>query len=258
MADGSGIVSSDIVGYGYYQVPAGYSIFSPVFKSVDSTTVDLNEITPTTTNRVALTGNAKVTIFKLSTSGAYGTSYAWYPAVGWSSDNGATGVSDGVVTFTSGEGFALSSTYKELNGVESTNKKAVAAPMAMLVSGKVDLECKNMIPYGYSISGNATPLPLDLNDITPITTNSVALTGNAKVTVFKLGSNGAYETSYAWYPAVGWSSDNGATGVTTGVVTFTAGEGFALSSTYKELNGVESTNKKATAAPLLLQLKKPL
>ena len=252
------VVSSDIVGYGYYQVPAGYSIFSPVFKSVSGENFDLNDITPTTTNRVALTGNAKVTVFKLTTTGAYGTSYAWYPAVGWSADGGTTGVSDGVVTFTSGEGFAMSSTYKELNGVESTNKKAVAAPMAMLVSGEVDLVCKNAVPYGYSISGNATPLPLDLNDITPITTNSVALTGNAKVTVFKLGTAGTYETSYAWYPSVGWSADGGATGLANGIVTFTAGEGFALSSTYKELNGVESTNKKAVGAPLLLQLKKPL
>ena len=229
-----------------------------MFKSISGNTVDLNDITPTTTNAVAITGNARVTIFKLGSSGAYGTMYAWYPAVGWSSDNGATGVANGVVTFTSGEGFALSSTYKELNGVESTNKKAVAAPMAMRVAGEVDLVCKNVVPAGYSISGNATPVALDINDITPMTTNSVALVGNARITVFKLGTSGTYGTMYAWYPAVGWSSDNGASGVANGVVTFAPGEGFALSSTYKELNGVESTNKKAVAAPMLLQLKKPI
>ncbi len=254
-------IESGIVGYGYYQVPVGYSIWSPVFKSMGAGAVDLTAIKPATTNLVDISGDGKVVIFKLSTTGAYGTSYGWIGSKGgWSSD-GSTIIGKGVVTFSDGEGFAMNNSVKVLpaTGAESTARTAVAAPITLFTSGEVDLVCKNEVPYGYSISGNATPVAIDLVDVYPTTLLGATISGDGKVVVFKLGTDGKYGTSYGWIGSQnGWSAD-GSTILTRGTVTFAPGEGYAMNNGVKvTAAGVESTARTASPSAIKMVLPVPV
>jgi hypothetical protein len=239
-------------------VPYGFSVFTATFKDVANEGIDLNSLKPTTTAGVTLTGDGKATVYVLGTDGNYGTSVMWYGSKGyWSKDNGATKIADGEVVIKNGEGFALNNSLKTLDGAESTNRKAVESPAAITVSGEVDLICSNVVPFGYSINGNSTPIAFDLRDVVPQTPAGVAITGDGKATVYLLGTDGNYGTSIIWYGSKGfWSQDNGSTEIKETIIP--PGVGFALNNGLKIKDGVESTARGSVESSAVLKLPAPI
>jgi hypothetical protein len=240
-------------------VPYGYAVFTATFKGVSTTGgIDLNTLKPATQAGVVLVGDSKVKIFVLDEGGNYGTPIVWYGTKGyWSKDNGATKIPDGEVVIENGEGFALNNGLKTLDGVESTNRKAVESPAVLTVSGEVDLVCSNVVPYGYSINGNSTPVAFDLRNVIPQTPSCITITGDSKVKIYTLGLDGNYGAPIVWYGSKGyWSQDNGATEIKETILK--PGEGFALNNGLKTLDGVESTNRKAVESSAVLKLPAPI
>ena len=257
-------ISSSIVGYSRANVPALWSVFSPVFKGVstENNVVYLSQITPMLADGTALTGDAKVAAYVLNdtTYGIYGSPYRWYSSLdGWSVD-GTTKIADNAVTLPVGAGFAVYNNVKTKDGVESTAKGSVATAIAFLVSGEVDLVCQNAIPALWSVSGNNSPVQRYLSDFVPTLPNGTALTGDAKVAVYTLNDTtyGIYGTPYRWYASLGGWSLDGTTKLADDAVTFEPGEGFAVYNNIKTKDGVESTAKGSVASAIIFNTKSPL
>ena len=264
MADGSGIVSSDIVGYSRASVPALWSVFAPVFKGVatENNVVYLSQVTPMLADGTALTGDGKVFAYVLSdtTYGVYGTPYKWYPSLGGWSLDGTAKIGDTDVELTVGAGFAVYNNVKVKNGVESTAKGSTNTAIGFMVSGAVDLVCQNAIPVLWSVSGNNSPGQRNLSDFVPTLTDGTALTGDGKVFVYTLSDTtyGVYGTPYKWYPSLGGWTLDGTNKIGDSEVVFAAGEGFAVYNNVKMKNGVESTAKGSTNTAIIFNTKSPL
>lgn len=226
------VVSSDIVGYQQVPVASGYSLFTATFKDVGDGDIDLCNITPVTAEGGSITAKGTIYAYKLDSTGAYGTAYRYYTnksPVGWYSGN--TALTTGTVTFNAGEGIAV--------------RNATGATIAFQVSGAVDLVCQNAIPTGYSVTGNSTPVSIDLTNITPLTAEGGAITAKGTIYLYQLDSAGSYGTAYRYYTnktPVGWYVGN--TAVSAGDVTLAAGDAVAV--------------RNATGSSILFQLPSPV
>ena len=240
------------VGYGHFQAPSGFSIWTPTFKNVDQTDFSLLDVTPCKVDTTVIDGDAKVKIFKLNTDNTWGATYSWYGSKGgWSKDNGATIVTDKAeVKFTVGEGFAMNNSLTEGSG-----RTAKAVPVAFRVAGEVDLTCQNTCPSGFAICGNSSPVARDLTDFIPRKTDGSVVDGDAKVKVFKINTDNTWGATYSWYGSKsGWSKDNGATILTDKTeVVFAAGEGFAMNNSLTEGSG-----RTAKAVPVVMSYTSPV
>ena len=144
-------------------------------------------------------------------------------------------------------------------GVEATGRGTTKSPATMLCSGEVDLVCKNAVPYNYSISGNSTPNRIYLSQITPCTPKGVAITGDNKITLQVVSTEGQYGKSYVWSPTEfgGWSYDGKKIADTD--CPLNPGEGFAIiNGLTVNAEGVEATGRGTTKSPALLALPSPI
>ena len=240
----------------------GFSLFTATFKDIQNTTFDLVDMVPKTPAGANITGNGKVQVYLLDTLGNYSTAYAWYGSLnGWSTD-GTTTIPSGSVTIGDGVGVAVYNSLKVLptTGAESTARQAVSTNAVFQVSGAVELTPANAAVSGFSLSGNSTPVAVDLADITPVTTNGVTITGNGKVQIYLLDTAGNYGTAYAWYGTLGGWTTDGSTKISAGAVMLASGQGFAVYNSLKVLpaTGAESTARQAVASPAVLNLPSPL
>ena len=206
----------------------GFSLFTPTFKSVSGTTVDLNAIsflqsdgTPFATSGKTGVCKGKLLIQKINADGSYATGYGWYSTLGGWSNDGTTLIENGVVTLEAGEGFAL-------NNILGTT-------CLICVSGEVELTPRNAVATGFSLMGNSTPTVIDLNNIsflqsdgTPFATSGKTGVCKGKLQIQKINADGSYATGYGWYSTLGGWSNDGATVIANGVVTLAAGESFAI------------------------------
>ena len=259
----AGVVSSGIVGYQNIDLANGYSLFTATFKGIgDVTTFDLTDMVPKTPGGVNITGNNKVSVYLLDVAGNYGTAYMWYGSLGGWSTDGTSIIEPGTVTIGEGAGVAVNNSLKVLatTGAESTARTAVATNAVFQVSGAVELTPANASISGYSLSGNNTPVAIDLTDIRPTTTNGVVITGNNKVSIYLLDTAGNYGTAYMWYGSLGGWSTDGISLISSGNVTLTPGQGFAVNNSLKVLpaTGAESTARTAVASPAVLNLPSPV
>ena len=212
-------------------------------------------------NVISLTDGA-IFVCVLDSTGNYGSNIEWRGKTlgGWSVD-GTSIIADKQIMVGDGAGIVVFNNIRvDSSGNESIGKKAVKAPILLQVSGEVDLECRNLIPSGWSITGNSTPSDVKLNAIVPtdLNGNTISLTDGA-VFICIIDEDGNYGDNIEWRGKTlgGWSVD-GAT-VVSDSVTIEAGKGFAINNTVKaDANGNESTGKKATATSIYLTLPSPI
>jgi len=169
-------------------------------------------------------------INKISSSGNYTTAYSYYetPAkTGWY--NGDTKVEAGDVVLTKGEAILVNNQYKGL-------------PVLFRVSGEVDLIPTNVVPAGFALYGNSTPVTVNLSAIAMLHQDgepfgtSGARRCNGAIMVNKISTGGNYTTAYSYYetPAkTGWY--DGDTKIEGNAVTFAPGEAFLINNQYKGL-----------------------
>ena len=222
-------VTSEIVGYQEISVPTGYSLFTVTFQEVGGGNYDIQNIVPYTTEGAVVTGNNKVIVQKMDTTGAYLTTYNYRSTKGgWC--QGSTFVGTEAVTFSDGEAMCINNNF--------------GAVVKLRVSGAVAITPQTpALPTGYSLCGNMTPVTIDLQDITPCDSEGNVVTGNNKVIIQKMDTTGAYLTTYNYRTTKGgWCQ--GSTYVGTEAVTFAPGESFCLNNNF--------------GAPVVLKYKSPI
>ena len=230
------IESANIVGYQQVTIPAGYTIMTPTFQNVDATSFDLTAVIPLRndgsvfgTDRTTRC-NGAITIQKMSDSGNYTAAYSYYymeGKIGWY-DGSDTAVTAGSVTFSDGEAMLVNNQYKNTS-------------VLFQVSGAVNLINQNIVPAGYSLFGNSTPVTVNLSAV-EMRKNDGEVFGtdratrcNGAITIQKITTGGNYSTAYSYYymdGKIGWYDGEG-TKVENDSVTLTPGEAFLVNNQYK-------------------------
>lgn len=216
------VESANIVGYKYVPVAAGYSVFTATFKNCDATKVDLVDLVPSHLDGSAFASTecrGKVKVQCVDSQGDYGTTYSWYSnksPVGWY--NGSVALERGTVVLNNGEGVCVN------NGL--------AGEIAILSNGEVDLVPANVVPAGYSFTGNSTPVDIDLVDVVLKKTDGSDFASTecrGKIKVQCVDAQGDYGKTYSWYSnktPVGWY--DGSVALTKGTVVVPAGSAFCI------------------------------
>ena len=227
------IESENIVGYQQVSIPKGYSFFTATFENIAATDFNLSEIGCKQSDgsewKTSGSGTTKsagaVIVRKVDTEGTYGTQYKYYSTktpVGWY--DGDTQITGDAVKFESGEGMIVY--CGNANGA------------VLQVSGSVRLvPAGKFVPKGYSFSGNASPVAINLSAIACKqydgsewkTSGSGTTKSAGAVIVRKVDSEGTYGTQYKYYSTktpVGWY--DGDTLIEGDAVQFDAGEGFIV------------------------------
>lgn len=220
----------------------------------------MNTLVPATPAGVALTGDGKVKIYVLDSKGNYGDVILWYGTKQvWGDANGVA-IENGDVVIENGCGFALNNSLKvDAAGKESTARNAQLSPASITVSGQVDLVCANVVPTGYSINGNSTPVAFDLTDIVPQTPAGVAITGDGKIKIYTLDSKGNYGDVIVWAGTKESWVDSSSQAIEKGTVALAPGAGFAVNNSLKvDAAGKESTARNAVASAAILKLPSPI
>ena len=224
------------MGYQNITVTSGFSIFAPTFKDVTAETYDLTDILPlhqdgdefgTSGSRRC---NGAIKINKINSTGNYTTTYSFYtmPAKsGWY--DGDTKVEAGDVVLTKGEAILVNNLYKSM-------------PVLFRVSGEVDLVPTNVIPAGFALYGNSTPVTVNLSAIAMLHQDgdpfgkSGARRCNGAIKINKISTGGNYTTTYSFYTMPtksGWY--DGDTKIEGDAVTFAPGEAFLINNLYKSM-----------------------
>ena len=241
-------------------MPTGYYIFTPTFKNVSDSKFDIKNIKPVLPSGVAVGQNQKVTVFVLDESGNYGVAIYWYGKNSMWTKDGVNSLNDGEVMVGNGQGVAVWNTVKvNADTGAEVSKGGVTSSIKILVSGEVDLICKNTVPTGYMINGNSTPNQINLKSITPRLLNGTAVGQNQKVTVFMLDKDGNYGAAIYWYGKTGiWTTD-GVNEISDLAGTLNPGQGFAIWNTVKvnATTGAE-VSKGGVTTPIYLELPSPI
>ena len=183
------LASANIVGYQANAVPTGYSMVTPSFVNVDGTDYNIDNFL---LNGVA-DGNATVQV--VNPDGSWGTQGFWFNAygdlpAGWFADS--LGTTPAGITLKPGQAVFF-----------YTTDSGASAQSAGQVPGVITLE----LATGYSMIGNASAVPVAIDDIT---LNGVA-DGNATVQV--VNPDGSWGTQGFWFNAygdlpAGWFADS--------------------------------------------------
>ncbi len=242
MADGSGVVSSDIVGYQTLTIPQGYSMYCVTFKGVGNTAYDCtnikllnsagkemnddNSASPSQRSRNKVifqkldltTGNVTDTIFKYNSQNGKG----------WCA--GSTKLNEGDLTFANGEGFYINNTQGEA--------------VQFQYSGQVDLAPVSMaLEPGFSIVGNMTPVAVDLSQVKLLNAQGLEMNDDNSATpsrrsrnkvIFQLldsSSGNVQDTIYKFNSQNGKGWCEGSTQLTTGQMILQPGQSFYLNNT---------------------------
>ena len=203
------LLSTFVVGYSYVEVPAGWSMFTPVFDDVASGDITLGDIVVCNASGVEFDdttagsgrSRGKVKVYKMdNTSGNLASSYL-YTSAGYASKPASWGWGTNKgVALTSGEGVVV------YNGQ--------GAKVQFLVSGQVKLVPVLDIPAGWGIFGNNTPVDVTLGDIVLCNADGVEFDdttagsgrSRGKVKVYKMdNASGNLANSYL-YTSAGYAS----------------------------------------------------
>ena len=159
---------------------------------------------------------AKIKIQKMDVGGNYLTIYNYNTLGGRGWCQGMTSIDDGAVTFADGESFCVN------NGQGAT--------ITFRISGEVSIEPQTAtLPEQFSLTGNLTPMTVDLTDIIPCDVNGNTLTSSmAKIKIQKMDADGNYLTIYNYNTLGGRGWCQGMTALTKGQVTFAPGESFCV------------------------------
>lgn len=250
-------------------MPNGFSLFTTTFKNIGTTsTFDLKTIKPTDPNgKVLNLSDGTVFVCLLDSNGNYGSLIYWKGKSlgGWSKSGENTVIADGEVLIGDGVGIAVYNNIRvNANGDEYTGKSgATTSPLKFLVSGQVDLVCKNLVAQGFSINGNSTPSSIDLTKVKPTDMNGKVLNlSDGTVFVCLLDSEGNYGTLIYWKGKTlgGWSKSGESALLSEGEVVLSPGRGFAVYNNVRaNANGDEYTGKSgAVATTIYLTLPSPV
>ena len=188
MAD---VVSSSVVGYQEFSLNNGFGMTTMTFKPISGDTIPLQSLIPTGTG---VGGYGDVAIQTMDAEGNWDGEYTWFTAENSGSVDGWFDVNfeltDATVNYKQGLFVQTSA-----DDVKITYSGAVA-------TGTIE----TAVPNGFSMSGNATPVALDLQSITPTGTG---VGGYGDVAIQTMDENGNWDGEYTWFNAENSGSEDG-------------------------------------------------
>lgn len=186
------------MGYQNVEIPAvDFVLFTPTFTGITGG-IDLTEITMADSTGADYDPFEMVSIQVMDETGAYTDAYTYSPAFythGWAL-NGSE-IAPGDVVITAGRAFCVNNSIGDV--------------VYMRVRGQVDLVNANLIPaIDFVLWGNASPVAVDLTDITMTDTEGADLDPFEMVSLQVMDETGAYTDAYTYSPAFytyGWALD---------------------------------------------------
>ena len=169
-----------MVGYQEFNLNEGYGMTTATFAPVNGESISLQELIPAGDG---VGGYGDVVIQVMDNTGSWAGEYAWYTMA-------ATGMANG--WYDAEMKLANASiAYKQGLFVQA------GAGVKFVYSGTVKQGLiESDVPYGYSMSGNATPVAIDIQNIIPAG-NGVG--GYGDVVIQTMDSAGSWNGEYAWY-----------------------------------------------------------
>ena len=172
----------------------GFQLFTPTFKGLNAK-LDLTEIEICdSTGTVLADMSNELTIQKMNDEGTYLTMYGYSPEDGgWNIDYEP--IEFGDVDFEVGESICVYNDW--------------GSTVYFRVSGEVDLVNMCTVGTGFVLWGNATPVSIDLTDVSICDSEGNILNEMSnEVTVQKMNEEGTYLTMYGYSPEDGgWNID---------------------------------------------------
>ena len=163
------------VGYQLIPVPSGYSLFTPTFKDVAQTSIDLTTIVLCDADGQELDNYNEVGIQKMDDTGAYLDTYSYATGFGWNVDYESIAAGD--VVFSLGEAVCVNNDSGDT--------------VYLRVAGEVDMVNQNAIGTGYVLWGNSTPVAIDMTAVGIVDENGDELDTYNEIGLQKMDDTGA-------------------------------------------------------------------
>ncbi len=191
-------IESNVVGYQNFTLNDGFTMFSPVFTSIeDENTIDIQEIRLICKDDDYDTGAGLDMLQTLNKNGGTYEKYYWVNQKngfayqdGWYTKNLLNGDESDLQ-------FLVKKTFKPGDGLWI---KTIASQVEVSVSGNVKLNTTefDLIENGFTAVGNCTPLPLKLQDIKLVAQEGDFNTGAGLDMLQTLNVNGGTAKKYYW------------------------------------------------------------
>ena len=187
MAD---IVSSSVVGYQEFALNDGYGMTAATFEPINGNSINLQSLIPSGSG---VGGYGDVVIQVMDSTGSWNGEYAWYTMDGAGMEDGwyDTEMNLATATIAYKQGLFVQAGA----GVKLTYSGAVK-------QGTVETD----VPNGYSMSGNATPVALNIQSIKP---TGSGVGGYGDVVIQTMNAEGSWDGEYAWYTMDGAGMEDG-------------------------------------------------
>lgn len=172
-----------VVGYQTYSLNNGYGMTTVTFAPISGDTIPLQSLVPTGTG---VGGYGDVAIQTMDADGNWDGEYTWYTA-----EN--SGTVDGWfdVNFELAE---VNVNYKQGLFVQTGADDVKITYSGAVATGTIETD----VPNGYSMSGNATPVALDIQSIKPV---GAGVGGYGDVAIQTMDADGNWDGEYTWFNA---------------------------------------------------------
>ena len=165
-------------------------MITPTFQNVDGSEYKLQDIVVVGDN---VTGDGDVVIQIMSDQGEWIGEYDWFTVDGWGSEKdgwySAGDEEDADVTLKSGQAILVSCDNEDVS---------------FQVSGQVADGSRNAVFVGYTMSGNSSPVEIDLQDLIPQGEN---ITGDGDIVIQVMSAQGEWIGEFDWFTVDGWGSE---------------------------------------------------
>lgn len=203
--------SANVVGYQEFNLNEGYGMTTATFTPISGDSINLQDLIPA---GEGVGGYGDVVIQTMDSTGSWAGEYAWYTMA-------ATGMEDGWYDTEMSLANATINYKQGLFVQAGAGVKFVYS--GAVAKGTVEAE----VPNGYSMSGNATPVALSIQNIVPA---GEGVGGYGDVVIQTMDSAGSWNGEYAWYTMAATGMDDGwyDTEMNLATKTIEAGEGIFL------------------------------
>jgi len=179
-----------VVGYQEFAVNDGYGMTTVTFAPISGSTIELQSLIP---SGAGVGGYGDIVIQTMDADGNWAGEYSW-----WTEEN--SGLADGWydVDFNLAE---VALNYKQGVMVQA-GEDVVLTYSGAVATGTIETDA----PNGYSMSGNATPVALNIQSITPV---GDGVGGYGDIVIQTMDADGNWAGEYSWWTEENSGLENG-------------------------------------------------
>ena len=181
-----GVSSQEIVGYQTYKLNSGYGMTTSTFAPTGESGISLQSLIPA---GAGVGGYGDVVIQRMNDSGEWSGEFAW-----WTKENLGGDASDGWYDT------EMNRANEEIGYKEGLFAQA-GEDVSLVYSGMVAQgTIETALPNGYSMTGNARPKELSIQEIIP---QGTGVGGYGDIVIQTMNAEGSWDGEFAW-----WTKEN--------------------------------------------------